>query len=113
MRILAIAASALPLVLTSLTLSVAPMAPAYAMSNNPSCTVTTYYNNAQHAEEVGTRTQCTGSPTQSTGRVTPWHTSEHFSTGAGGTGHPKGGSNSMPCEFTAGGCSNLPVNRYS
>ena len=50
MRILITAATALPLLLTSLTLTLAPTAPAYALPTNSSCLVTTYYNNASHDE---------------------------------------------------------------
>jgi hypothetical protein len=113
MRILITAATALPLLLTSLTLTLAPTAPAYALPTNSSCLITTYYNNASHDDEVGTRTQCTGTPVKMVGRSTPWHTSERLSTSAGGTGHPHGGGQSMPCEFLAAGCSNLPTNRFS
>jgi hypothetical protein len=113
MRILITAATALPLLLTSLTFSLAPTAPAYALPTNSSCLVTTYFKTSALEDEVGKRTQCTGSPMTMTGHATPWHTSERFSTCAGGTGHPHGGSQGLPCEFLAAGCSNLPVNRFS
>jgi hypothetical protein len=111
MRILTTTAIVLPLLLTSLTAALTPT-PALALPTNSSCLITTYYNNASHDEEVGTRTQCTGTPVSMVGRSTPWHTSERLSTGAGGTGHPHGGSQNLPCEFLAAGCSNLPVNRF-
>src|SRR5690242_5028164 len=109
MRTLIVAAAALPMLLTALPLTLATTAPAYALPTSSSCLVTTYYNNAAHDQEVGTRTQCTGTPVTMVGRSTPWHTSERLSTSAGGTGHPHGGSQSLPCEFLADGCSNLPT----
>ena len=115
MRILITAATALPLLLTSLTLTLAPTAPAYALPTNSSCLVTTYYNNASHDDEVGTRTQCTGTPVTMVGRSTPWHTSERIvvdNHGTGGGGGNGGGSIHLPCEFLAAGCSNLPTNRF-
>ena len=113
MRILAAAATALPLILTSFGLAIVPATPSYALPTHSTCVITTYYNNASHDEEVGTRTQCTGTPVKMVGHSTPWHTSERLSTSAGGTGHPHGGGQSMPCEFLAAGCSNLPTNRFS
>ena len=112
MRILLAAATALPLFLASFTLAVVPSTPTMAMSNNPSCTVTTYYNNAAHTTVVGTRTMCTGSPTQTTGHTSPYHTTEKFSTTSGGNGHPHGTTTQMPCEILAAGCSNIPKSRY-
>lgn len=113
MRILLAAATALPLLLTSISLSILPATPTLAMATSASCTVTTYYNNAAHAHVVGTRTICTGQPTKTTGRTSPYHTTEKFSTTSGGNGHPHGTTTQMPCEFLAAGCSNLPVNRYN
>lgn len=113
MRILAAAATALPLILTSITLSVLPTTPSYALPTNLSCTITTYYNNAAFERQVGERTKCTGSPVKMTGRTSPYHETEHVSTSdGGGGGHPSGGPGSLPCEFLQAGCSNLPTNRF-
>ncbi|HVX71510.1 MAG TPA: hypothetical protein VHB19_01790 [Devosia sp.] len=112
MRILIAAATALPLMLSSITLTALPT-PVLAMSNNPSCTVTTYYNNADHDKVVGTRTVCTGQPTKKTGRSSPYYEVDHFSTGTGGSGHPHGNPGNLPCEFLQAGCSNLPTNRFN
>ncbi len=112
MRILLAAATALPLFLTSFTLALMPATPTLAMATNPACTVTTYYNDKAHDQIVGTRTLCTGSPTEVTGHTSPYHTTEKFSTTSGGTGHPHGTTTQMPCEFNAAGCSNIPKSRY-
>ena len=112
MRILLAAATALPLLLTSISFAVLPATPTLAMATNPSCTVITYYNNAAHSKIVGTRTMCTGQATQVTGHTSPYHKTEKFSTTSGGTGHPHGTTTQMPCEFNASGCSNIPKSRY-
>jgi len=112
MRILLTAATALPLLFASITFTLAPTTPSFALPTSSSCLITTYYNNASFDTEVGERTQCTGSPVKMTGRVTPWHTSERLSAGTGGGGHTGGGHSSLPCEFLQDGCSNLPVNRF-
>lgn len=112
MRILTVAATALPLFLTSISLSILPATPSYALPTSSSCTITTYFNNASFETQVGERTQCTGSPTKMTGHTSPYHTTEHVSTSSGGTGHPHGNPGSLPCEFLQSGCSNLPVNRF-
>jgi len=112
MRILIAAATALPLVLSSISLTMLPTTPVWAMSNNPSCTVTTYYNNADHDKVVGTRTVCTGEPTKRTGRTSPYYDVDHFSTGTGGGGHSHQSPGNLPCEFLQAGCSDLPTKRY-
>jgi hypothetical protein len=114
MRILLTAATALPLIATSFGLAVLPATPSYALPQNATCLITTYYKTSALEEEVGQRTQCTGSPATMTGRTSPWHTSERIvvdnhGPGGGGSG---GGRIHLPCEFLAAGCSNLPANRF-
>jgi hypothetical protein len=114
MRVLLTAAAALPLFLSSLGFAILPATPSYALPQNATCLITTYYKTSALEDEVGTRTQCTGSPVTMTGRVTPWHTSERIvveNHGSGGGGNG-GGSIHLPCEFLAAGCSNLPTNRF-
>jgi hypothetical protein len=106
------AAIALPL-LTSASLVLLPATPVMALPQHPTCLVTTYYNNAAHEDEVGTRAVCPGSPVQMHGRVTPYHTSERIVVDEGSGGHQTGGSIKLPCEFLQAGCSNLPVNRFN
>ena len=112
MRILAAAATALPLILTSITLSVLPTTPSFALPTHSTCVITTYYNNASLDQQVGERTKCTGSPVHMTGRTSPYRTTETVSTDTGGGGHTGGGGGSLPCEFLQAGCSNLPTNRF-
>jgi hypothetical protein len=114
MRILLTAATALPLLLGSLGLAVLPATPSYALPQNATCLVTTYYKTSALEDEVGRRTQCTGSPATMTGRTSPWHTSERIVVdhGPGGGGGQGGGTIHLPCEFLAAGCSNLPQNRF-
>ena len=114
MRILLTAATALPLLLTSITFTLAPTTPSLALPANSVCTITTYYSNASLETQVGERTVCTGTAPQMTGHTTRWHTSERIDAGPAGPGggHTHGGGGSLPCEFLQAGCSNLPVNRY-
>jgi hypothetical protein len=113
MRILTAAVTALPLILTSISLSILPATPSLALPTHSSCTITTYYNNASFDTQVGERTRCTGSPVHMTGHTSPYHTTETVSTDTGGAGHPTGGGGSLPCEFLQAGCSNLPTNRFN
>jgi|KBSMisStandDraft_5_1062788.scaffolds.fasta_scaffold385279_2 hypothetical protein len=113
MRILAAAATALPLILTSFGLAIVPATPSYALPTHSTCVITTYYNNASFDQQVGERTRCTGSPVHMTGHTSPYHTTETVSSDTGGGGHTGGGGGSLPCEFLQAGCSNLPVNRFN
>jgi hypothetical protein len=113
MRILTVAATALPLILASIGFSILPTTPSVALPTHSSCVITTYYNNASFDTQVGERSKCTGSPVHMTGRTSPYHTTETVSTDTGGGGHPTGGGGSLPCEFLQSGCSNLPVNRFN
>jgi hypothetical protein len=113
MRILLTAATALPLLLTSIGFIALPTTPSLALPVNSSCTITTYYNNASFDTQVGERTRCTGSPVKMTGHTSPYHTSETLSSSTGGNGHTSGGHSGLPCEFLQAGCSNLPVNRFN
>lgn len=102
----------LPLLLTTAGMAVLPTSSAFALPTQTVCLVTTYFNNAAHDQEVGTRTKCTGSAAQTHGRVTPYHITEREVLDNGGGGHTGGGPGSLPCEFLQEGCSNLPVTRF-
>lgn len=112
MRILLSAAAALPLFLTSAGFAILPATPSMALPQQIVCTITTYYNNADFDEAVGTRTRCPGSPVQTSGRTTRYYTSEQVTLDQGGGGHHTSGGGSLPCEFLQAGCSNLPVSRF-
>ncbi len=98
------AALTLPVLLAATGTAMLPAAPALALPTNDSCVITTYYNDAADDTVVGTRTHCTGSPTQMTG-----HTSRYAETmrieGDGPHPSPSGGNQHLPCEFLAKGCS--------
>jgi hypothetical protein len=112
MRMLLSAALALPL-LTSASFVLLPATPATARPQQVTCVITTYYNNAAHEDEVGTRSACPGSPVLMTGHSSPYHTSEREVVDVGWGGHQSGDTTiNLPCEFLQAGCSNLPVRRY-
>jgi hypothetical protein len=94
---------ALPLLFATGSLATLPATPALALPRYDTCVITIYYNDSAHDEVVGKRTHCTGSPTESTGRTSPY--SETIRVVADTPHpHPGGGGGSLPCEFLEGGC---------
>jgi len=84
--------------------------PAAALPVQSTCRITTYYREAAMETVVGVRSTCPG--TSNSGRISPYKEVETL-TVDNGHGHAGGGSGaSLPCEFLAKGCGNLPANRF-
>ncbi len=73
------------------------------------CRVYTYFSDKEETKQVGLFARCPGGT--HTGRTTKWFTVETFTVGnrpdVGGGQTP----GSLPCEFLAAGCGDLPVPR--
>lgn len=97
----------------SLVLGVPPVLPTIqpAMAIPTSCRVTTYYQTAEMVTVVGVRTNCPGS--SNSGRTSPYKEVEVIDTSPEGPSPVGGGPGSLPCEFLAKGCGNLPARRFN
>ncbi|MER8548782.1 MULTISPECIES: hypothetical protein [unclassified Mesorhizobium] len=81
--------------------------PANALPVSQSCRITTYYKTAAKATEVGVRSTCQG--VKKWGVTSKYYEVEKIE--AATPPHTSGGGGSLPCEFLAAGCSNLPEKR--
>lgn len=82
--------------------------PAQALPN--SCVIRTYYKTAELDTAVGMRSSCPGARKWGkTSKFVEVETVDLVPDGPGGGG---GGPGSLPCEFLASGCSNLPELRH-
>lgn len=73
-----------------------------------SCRIITYYADPDMTDSVGVWSNCPGMKGLS-GRRSRYFEVETEQLPSGGT---VGGGGSLPCEFLAAGCSNLPTPRY-
>lgn len=85
-------------------------APVQAVPNGQRiCRVYTYFSDKEETKQVGLFARCPGGT--HTGHTTKWFTVETFTVGTrpetGGEQKP----GSLPCEFLAAGCGDLPVPR--
>jgi hypothetical protein len=87
------------------------LSPPEARAHPTQCRMTTYYSDAAMSDIVGVRTNCPGGG--SWGRVTRYRETEIVQLGGERPGTGGNGPGSLPCEFLASGCSNLPVARHS
>lgn len=74
------------------------------------CTITTYYSDAAMTKQVGTFSNCPGSKRGLTGKKTKYFETETIALGNPSQGK-SGGPGSLPCEFLAEGCGNIPSPR--
>ncbi|MER9055033.1 hypothetical protein [Mesorhizobium sp. M0213] len=81
--------------------------PANALPVSQSCRITTYYKTAAKATEVGVRSTCQG--VKKWGVTSKYYEVEKIE--AATPPHTSDGGGSLPCEFLAAGCFNLPVKR--
>jgi len=75
------------------------------------CVITTYYKTAEMVTVVGVRTNCPGG--SNSGRTSPYKEREVVQLNSPGPVGGGGGGGSLPCEFLAKGCGNLPVKRFN
>jgi hypothetical protein len=75
------------------------------------CVIRSYYNNAELDTQVGMRSSCPGA--RKWGKTSRFVEVETVDLVPDGPSGPGGGPGSLPCEFLASGCSNLPELRHN
>jgi hypothetical protein len=83
---------------------------AEALPAQKTCRITTYYKQAEMADVVGVRSTC--SSPRSSGRTSRYFETETLQVDSQPVGGTGSGPGSLPCEFLASGCSNLPTRRH-
>jgi hypothetical protein len=83
---------------------------AEALPVQRTCKITTYYKQAEMTDVVGVRSTC--SSPRSSGRTSRYFETETLQVESQPVGGSGSGPGSLPCEFLASGCSNLPTLRH-
>ena len=94
-----------------LAASAAGIAPAQAANGGGTCSITTYYSDANLTKQVGTFSNCPWKRGL-TGRRTAYSESDTVEWGNTRSGGDGSGGRGYPCEFLQEGCGHLPVDRY-